>query len=361
MKVTASQLAALLGGKVIGNPEVFVERLARIEGARNGDLSFVANAKYARYLATTQASVVLVGRSDGQHAPEGTTLIEVDNVYEAMSQLTQYFERLTAKALPETKGYAVVQDGAQVAESAYLADFVVVCSGAVIAAEAVLHAHVYVGPDCHVGKGTVLHPGVVLYRGCQVGERVTIHANSVIGSDGFGFVKTALGYEKMSQLGNVIIEDDVEIGSNVVVDRASLGSTIIRQGAKLDNLIQVAHNVEIGRHSVLAAQAGIAGSTKVGDGVQIGGQAGIVGHIEIGNGTSVQAQSGVISSVADGSKLYGSPAIDYTDYLRSYAAFRKLPAMMKEMANLKKRIEDLEQLLNTQPTAGGTRTTDERL
>ncbi|NND07839.1 MAG: UDP-3-O-(3-hydroxymyristoyl)glucosamine N-acyltransferase [Saprospiraceae bacterium] len=345
MKITAAALAQLLGGEVEGNGEVLVDRPARIEDATPGSISFLANSKYEAFAYTTQASILLVDRQFKPTDEITLTLVRVANVYEAMAKLAEAFDSKNERKAGISP-HAIIHEGAKVDETATIGDFVVVMPGAIIGPRSEVHPFVFVGSDCRVGSDCVLHSGVKLEYASQLGNEVVIHANTVIGSDGFGFVKTDEGYQKMKQLGNVIIEDRVEIGANAVIDRASIGSTIIKYGAKLDNLIQIAHNVEIGAHTAIAAQAGVAGSSKIGDHVLIGGQAGVVGHLKIADGTQVQAQSGVTNSTEPGERLYGSPAMDYTSYLRSYAAFKNFRNILRDLQATRQQVKALENRLD---------------
>ncbi len=344
MKISAAELANMLGGEVEGNDKIIVDRPAKIEDAVPGTITFLANPKYEPYAYTTQASVLLVSHDFTPTAKITPSLIRVPNVYAAMAVLADNFDQSDGlQAGISTR--AVVHQGATVDPTATVCDFVVVQPGAVVGPRTILHPFVMVGKQVVIGADCVMHSGTKIEHNCQIGNRVIIHANTVVGSDGFGFVRSEEGYQKMKQLGNVVIEDQVEIGANAVIDRASMGSTIIKSGAKLDNLIQIAHNVEIGSNTAIAAQAGVAGSTKVGEDVLIGGQAGIVGHLKIADGTQVQAQSGVTNSTKQGDRLYGSPAIEYGEYLRSYAAFKNFSNIVSELREAKRRLEALENKL----------------
>ena len=344
MKVTATELGHLLNGIVDGNGDVTVDRPARIEDGEPGSLTFLANPKYESFIYQTNASVVLVAQDFQPRKEVKATLIRVENVYESMALLLEQF----APKQPHTFGvskFASVADDVVLPANVSIGDFVVIESGATIGKNSIIAPFTYLGHNVNVGNDVHLHTGVKVYHDCVISDRVKIHANTVIGSDGFGFVRTNGQYRKINQVGNVIIEPDVEIGANVVIDRASIGSTIVRRGAKLDNLIQIAHNVEIGPDTVMAAQSGVAGSTKIGANSMIGGQAGIVGHINIGPRTQIQAQSGVTTSTQAGERLYGSPALDYVGYLKSYALFRKLPELMSEVNRLEQRVAELENKL----------------
>ncbi|MEY3369318.1 MAG: hypothetical protein RI973_2473 [Bacteroidota bacterium] len=340
MQIAAKEIASMLGGILEGDPEVRVHRPGKIEEGGIGTLTFLANPKYENFAYTTASAVLL--------APEGFTparpvaaaaLIRVPNVYDAMRQLMEQFAGAMAPVASGVEAGAFVHPTARLGENVAVGQFSVISEDASIGEGTVLHPQVFIGKNVKVGSHCVLYPGVKVFHDCEIGDHCVLHANVVVGSDGFGFVPQADGsYRKLPQLGNVVIEGQVEIGANTTIDRATLGSTFIRQGVKLDNLIMVAHNVEIGENTVIAAQAGIAGSTKIGKNCRIGGQAGFVGHIAVADGTQVQAQSGVAASVAEpGRALYGSPAIPYSDYLRAYAVFKKLPELYKKLNSLGKK------------------------
>ncbi len=343
MQVTAKQISHILHGEVIGDPLALIERPGKIEEARPGEITFLANPKYESFAYTTNASVILVSRDFTPKQPISATMIRVDDVYEAIACLLDEFggEIDRAEGVSTT---AFIHEDATIGENVSIGNFAVIEEGAEIGENTVIFPQVFVGKNVRIGANCILYPGVKVYHDCLVGDTCILHSNVVVGSDGFGFVPQSDGtYRKVSQTGNVIIEDNVEIGSNTTIDRATMGSTIIRKGAKLDNLIMVAHNVEIGEDTVIAAQAGIAGSTKIGKKCMIGGQAGFVGHIKVADGTKVQAQSGINKNIKEeDSAWYGSPALPYNDYLRSYSAFRKLPKLMKQMAAMEKRIKELE-------------------
>lgn len=348
MEVTAQQLAQILGGKVEGDEKVSVSKPAKIEEAKQGSISFLANMKYEEYAYSTEASILLVPTDFAPKKNISSTLIRVENVYACVSLLLEKFGA-AAKASPSgnISSKADIHDNATLGENTSIGAFSIVEAGAQIGKNCQIYGQVFIGKNVKVGDETVLHPGVKLYQGVEVGKQCILHANVVIGSDGFGFAPQSDGtFKKVPQIGIVIIEDDVEIGSNTVIDRGTMGATLIKKGVKLDNLIQIAHNVEIGENTVIAAQAGIAGSTKIGKQVMIGGQAGFVGHIKIADRVQFQAQSGVSKSIKEeGSAWYGSPAIPYKDYLRSYAFFKRLPDMAKELKEIKKTTKDLGEQL----------------
>lgn len=346
MQLTARQLCQIVHGELEGNPDVVVERPSKIEEAKQGSLSFLANPKYESFLYDTDASVVLVDKTFVPNGHVRATLIRVENVYASLGILLSKYEEIEKPM--GISSLASIHPEAIVAPDAYVGPFAIISKGAKIGCGSRIYPHVYVGDHCSVGENTLIYPGVIIYHHCVIGDRCTIHANTVIGSDGFGFAKGENGhYAKIAQVGNVVLEDDVEVGANTVIDRATMGSTLIQKGVKLDNLIQIAHNVEIGQNTVVAAQVGIAGSTKIGRNVQVGGQAGFAGHIQIADQVQIQGQSGVATSVTQvGEKLYGSPALPYRNYLQSYAIFRALPALLKRIDALEQEIATLKE---TQP------------
>lgn len=341
MQFSAHQIATLVNGSLEGNPDVMVEQLAKIEEASSGCLSFLSNPKYEQYLYTTKASVIIVNEDLKLDRPIECTLIRVKNAYSAFSTLLELYNKMRLDKVGIEQP-VFIHPSAKIGKDVYIGAFAYIDRDAVIGDYAKIYPHVYIGDKVRVGNHTTLFPGVSVYFDCVIGERVIIHSGTVIGSDGFGFAPQEDGtYSKISQIGNVVIEDDVEIGANTVIDRATMGSTIIRQGVKLDNLIQVAHNVEIGKNTVIAAQSGISGSTKIGENAVIGGQVGIVGHISIANGTQIQAQSGVNRTIGEeGKKWSGSPAGPYNAQMRSQVVYSRLP-------ELERRLEELEQLLLT--------------
>ncbi len=342
MQFTAHELGLLLNGTVEGDPLVPVNQLAKIEEAKTGSLSFLANPKYEQYLYTTDASVVIVNNDQVLAAPTKATLIRVENAYSAFSAL---LERYNTLKLNKTgiEQPSFVHPSAKIGQNVYLGAFAYVGPNVKVGNNCKIYPHTYIADDVKIGDNVTLFPGVIVYFDCVIGNNVIIHSGTIIGGDGFGFAPVSDGtYNKISQIGNVIIEDDVEIGANTTVDRATLGSTIIRKGVKLDNLIQVAHNVEIGANTVVAAQTGISGSTKVGENCIVGGQVGIVGHINIAKGTQIQAQSGISRSLTEeGKRWMGSPATPYTDHMRSQIVIQRLPKLEKRIDELEKIITEL--------------------
>lgn len=337
MQITAEQIAGIINGKVEGDPSVAVNEFGKIEEAVAGQLSFLANPKYEDYLYSTKASAIIVNESLVLKEPISASLIRVPDAYSAFAQLLTAYEQLMAQQLTGIHEQTSIAASAKIGKDVYIGAFAVIGEQVTVGAGSKIYPQVVIGNNVVIGENTVINAGVKIYHGCKIGSNVIIHAGTVIGSDGFGFAPQADGtYKKIPQIGNVVVEDQVEIGSNCTIDRATIGSTIIRKGAKLDNLIQVAHNVEIGSFTVIAAQSGISGSTKIGQHVQIGGQAGIVGHITIEDGAKINAQSGVTKSLKKGEAVTGTPAFSYTQALRAQALSRNLP-------DLEKRIKELEQ------------------
>lgn len=344
MKFSAQQIATLVQGKVEGDEQALVHNISKIEEAKAGDLCFLANPKYEDFLYETQATLVLVNESLVLKKAVNCSLIRVPDAYAAFALLLRTYQDMTAtrpKAGIEQPSFVAPE--ATLTEGVHVGAFSYIDARCQVGENTIIHPHCYLGKNVKIGKNCIIYPGVKIYQGCQVGDHVILHAGTVIGSDGFGFAMQNGQFEKIPQLGNVVIEDHVEIGANCTIDRATLGSTIIRKGAKLDNLIQVAHNVEIGSHTVIAAQAGVSGSTKIGAYCMIGGQAGVVGHIRIADGAKINAQSGVSKEVKQqGASLTGSPAFDYRSSLKSQAAYRNLPALQQEIRELKQALENLK-------------------
>jgi len=343
MQFTAAQIALLINGQVEGDATVAVSSFGKIEEAKAGQLSFLANLKYEDFLYQTQASIVIINQNQVLKQPVNATLIRVDDAYAAFAALLSKYQQLVSEQLTGIEQPSYIAPTAQLGDNIYIAAFVYIGKHAKIGNKVKLFPGVVIGDNVTIDDNTILHAGVKVYNNCQIGKNVTIHAGTVIGGDGFGFAPLNDGsYKKVPQMGNVIIEDNVEIGSNATIDRATIGSTIIRSGAKLDNLIQIAHNVEIGQHTVIAAQAGVSGSTKVGNHVMVGGQAGIVGHLTIADGSKINAQSGVSKSIKQPNSIVtGSPAFEYTAALRSQAASRKLPILEKRVMELEKLVQQL--------------------
>lgn len=344
MQFTAQQIAALVQGKLEGDPDRKVGNVAKIEEAGPGDLCFLSNPKYEEYLYTSSASVVLVNETLVLLRPVTATLIRVKDAYASFALLLEQYDHIisgSGNVGIEQPSY--IASTAKIGKDVYVGAFSYIGENAVLADGVKVYPGAYVGNNTVIGKGSKIYSGVKVYHGCVLGERVIIHAGSVIGGDGFGFAPLKDGtYKKIAQIGNVIIDDDVEIGANTTVDRATMGSTIIRKGVKLDNLIQVAHNVEIGENTVIAAQTGISGSTKIGKNCIIGGQVGIVGHIHLADGTKINAQSGLSKSVTNENvTLNGSPAFEYKNSLKSQAIFRNLPDLQSRLQKLEEIVSEL--------------------
>ena len=343
MQITAKELAHFLGGTIEGDPNVTVSQPSKIEEGGPGTISFLGNPKYESYAYTTTASILLVNKDFTPKASISATLLRVDDVYASVAKLLQQFGQQTQQAtgISET---AVVSDSAVIGEQVTIGPGVIIGEGAQIEDGVVILAQAYIGKGVHVGANALIYPGVRILDQCQIGKNCIIHANVVIGSDGFGFApKADRSYDKIVHVGNVIIEDQVEIGANTTIDRATMGSTIIREGAKLDNLLQIGHNVEVGAHTVIAAQAGVAGSTKIGKYCRIGGQVGFAGHVAIADGSQIQAQSGIASSIKEPDQAwFGSPIIPYRDFIRSHSVFKKLPDLYKSISRLERELQALK-------------------
>lgn len=342
MEFSAAQIAQLIGGKVEGNPEALVRSFGKIEEAINGELAFLANPKYEDFLYTTKASVIIINDNQQLKEPIQASLIRVPDAYSAFAILLEKYQQLQSLQLTGIQEPVYIHATAKTGENVYIGAFAYLGEKVVIGDGAKIYPGAYIGNNVIVGQNSVIHPGVKIYHGCVIGKNVVIHAGTVIGADGFGFAPQKDGtLKKVPQIGNVIIEDNVEIGANATIDRATIGSTIIKTGAKLDNLLQIAHNVEVGNNTVIAAQSGVSGSTKIGNNVMIGGQVGIVGHIQIADGSKINAQSGVSKTIKiPNTAVTGSPAYDYTASLRSQALTRNLPA-------LEKRIKELEEIIKS--------------
>lgn len=337
MKFTAAQIAALISGEVDGNPDVSVSDFAKIEEARPGCLSFLANPKYTHHIYTTDASIVLVRRDFEPTQPVKATMIRVDDPYAVLSQLLELASQAMNPMPTGVEQPCHVADGVAVPEDAYIGAFAYVAPGVKLGRGVKIFPQTYIGANAVIGDDTVVYPGARIYHGCRIGARCVIHAGAVIGADGFGFAPLPDGsYHKIPQIGIVVLEDDVEIGANTTIDRATMGATVVGKGSKLDNLIQAAHNTEIGRNTVIAAQAGIAGSTKVGDNCMIGGQVGIAGHISVGNRVQVGAQTGIPSSVGDDLRLMGYPAVPAGEFARNNVYIKRLASLFKKVDELEK-------------------------
>lgn len=343
MQFTAAQIAMMINGKVEGNADASVASFGKIEEAQAGQLAFLANPKYEEYLYSTRASIIIINETQELKQSIPATLIKVPDAYSAFATLLEKYQQIQRQQLNGIQQPAYVAVSARIGENVFIGAFAYVGENVIVANGAKIFPNTYLGNNVTVGENSIIHPGVKIYHDCVIGKNVTIHAGTVIGSDGFGFAPQADGtLKKVPQIGNVVIEDGVEIGANAAIDRATIGSTLIKAGAKLDNLLQIAHNVEVGNNSVIAAQSGISGSTKIGNNVMIGGQVGIVGHIRIADGTKINAQSGVSKSIkTPNSAVTGSPAFDYTAALRSQAASRNLPGLEKRVIELEKKLKEM--------------------
>lgn len=344
MEFSASQIAGLLNGQVVGNPDVTVTGLAKIEEGIAGSLSFLSNPKYEEFIYSTGSSICIVNNSfePGKPLPSTLTLVKVEDAYACFARLLDLYGQMNKKA-PKIEQPSFIAETAVVGEGLYLAAFAYIGDGAKVGNNVTIYPNVYIGDNVVIGDDTTLFAGAKIYSNSIVGSRCVLHAGVVVGSDGFGFAPDEKGvFSKVPQIGNVIIEDDVEIGANTTIDCATMGSTIIRKGVKIDNLVHLAHNVEIGEHSAMAAQVGVAGSAKIGKHVMVGGQAGISGHLTIADGTKIVAQSGIPSSVKKADTLMGSPGISIDDFKKSYFGFRKLPFILQKLNELDQKLKALD-------------------
>lgn len=336
MQFSAEQIAALIQGKIEGDPQTTISGFGKIEEAGKTDLTFLANPKYEDYLYSTSAGIVIIGEQMELKENVSATLIRVKDAYSSFAVLMQYYQQMKANQLVGIEDPVFIHPSAKIGKEVYIAAFSYIGEHVEIGNDVKIYAQVFIGANTKIGDRTVLHAGVKLYHDCLIGNDVTIHAGAVLGSDGFGFAPQQNGtYNKVPQLGNVVIEDHVEIGANTCIDRATLGSTTIKKGTKLDNLLQIAHNVEVGEHSVIAAQTGISGSTKIGKHVMIGGQVAIVGHISIADGTKINGLTGISKSITEtNTSLSGRPAMELGDSLRAMAIYKRLPELDKKIKEL---------------------------
>ena len=341
MEFTAKQIAELIQGRVEGDENVAINTFAKIEEGKAGAISFLSNPKYLHYIYETKSSIVLINDDVELEKPVSATLIRVKNAYESVAKLLQLYESMKPKKTG-IDPLAFVSSTAKIGKDCYIAPFACIGDKVVVGDGTQIYPHTVIGDNVSIGENCILYPNVTVYEGCKLGNRVTIHAGSVIGADGFGFAPNADGYSKIPQIGIVTIEDDVEIGANTCVDRSTMGSTIIHKGVKLDNLVQIAHNVEIGENTVMSAQVGVAGSTKIGAWCMVGGQAGFAGHITVGDKTFIGAQCGVNSSVKGNESLIGTPAQEPKGFFKSSVLFRKLPEIYKQIDDLQKEVERLK-------------------
>jgi UDP-3-O-[3-hydroxymyristoyl] glucosamine N-acyltransferase len=340
MKFTAEQIAGILDGEVLGNPNAEVYKLSKIEEGTNGSLTFLSNSKYQNYIYTTKATITIVNNSFEAEQPITTTLIKVEDAYQAFSKILEYYNKvkLMKSGIEQP---SVLSENVIYGTDLYLGSFCYVGKNVTIGNNVKIYPNTFIGDNVTIGDNCVFFAGVRIYSETEIGNNCVIHSGTIIGSDGFGFAPHDDGtYSKIPQIGNVILEDDVEVGSCTTIDRATMGSTIIRKGVKLDNQIQIAHNVEIGENTVIAAQTGVAGSTKIGKNCMIGGQVGVAGHITIGDNVRIQAQSGIGKSLKDGEVVQGSPAFTYGEFSKSYVHFKNLPKIVSEFEELKKTINN---------------------
>ena len=344
MEFSAKQIASFLQGDIVGDENATVHTFAKIEEGVEGALSFLSNPKYTHYIYDTKSSIILVNKDFEAEKEISATLIKVDNAYDSLAKLLTLYEA----SKPKKTGIdplASIAKTAKVGENVYIAPYAVIGENAIIGDNTAIYPHTYIGDNAKVGSDSIIYANVSIYHDCVIGNSCILHSGVVIGADGFGFAPTLDGYEKIPQIGVAIIEDNVEIGANTCIDRATMGATIIRKGAKLDNLIQIAHNDEIGSHTVMAAQAGVAGSTKVGQWCMIGGQVGLAGHATIGDKVGIAAQAGVPSNVKSGSQIMGSPAFDARQYFKAAAVYKRLPDINSEVNALRRELEELKSKL----------------
>jgi UDP-3-O-[3-hydroxymyristoyl] glucosamine N-acyltransferase len=349
MEFSANQISELLQGNIEGNGETSVSTLSKIEEGKSGSLSFLANPKYTEYIYDTEASIVIVGNDfiaerELKHKP---TLIRVEDAYGAFGKLLEMYNQVKNNKVGISNS-AIISESAVIGKDVYLGENVVIGDNTTVADGVKIFPHSFIGDNASIGANTTIFAGARIYSETQIGKECVIHSGAILGADGFGFAPNSEGnYKKVPQIGNVILEDYVEIGANTCIDRATLGSTVIRKGVKLDNLIQIAHNVEIGENTVIAAQTGVAGSTKIGKNCMIGGQVGIVGHLKIADEVKIAAQSGIGNSIVKkGAIVQGSPSIPIGDYKRSYVMFRKLPSMASQIRDLENQLKELKSASN---------------
>lgn len=339
MEFSANQIASLVNGSIVGDGNVLVNTFAKIEEGHPGAISFLANPKYTHYIYETQSSIVLVKNDFIPEKEISTTLIKVEDPYATLAMLLDMVSKLMNPQPSGIEQPSYISPNIIIPEDAYVGAFSYIGTNVSIGKGVKIYPQAYIGNNVIIEDETIIYSGVKIYNNCKIGKNCIVHAGAVIGADGFGFAPTENGYNKIPQIGNVIIEDNVEIGANTTIDRATMGCTRIKSGVKLDNLIQIAHNVEVGEHTVMAAQAGVAGSAKIGQWCMLGGQVGVAGHISIGDNVSIGAQSGIPSNVKSGSRLMGYPATDAKDFMRQ-------SVYIKNLGNLNKRVSDIEQKIN---------------
>lgn len=340
MEFSANQIAALANGVVEGDGEVKINTIAKIEEGHPGAISFLANPKYSRFIYTTGSSAVLVSKDFVPEQPVSATLIRVDDPYATVAHLLTMVQQMMTPQLKGIEQPSYIAEGVDVDDESYIGAFAYIGRRVKLGRGVKIYPQAYIGDDCVIGDGTTIYAGAKVYHGCVIGNNCTIHSGAVIGADGFGFAPTEHGYDKIPQIGNVVISDNVEIGANTTVDRAMMGSTRIEEGVKLDNLIQIAHNCRIGKHTVMASQAGVAGSTKVGEWCMLGGQVGLAGHITVGDRVEIAAQSGLHKDVESGARLFGSPAMDMKSYGRQVVSIKRIPDLIKTVTEIKKKINE---------------------
>ena len=341
MEFSANQIAAISGGTIEGDGDVKINSFAKIEEGHPGAISFLANPKYAHYIYDTKSSAVIVSHDFKAEKPIKVTLIRVDNPYVTIAHLLSQVDKMINQPKRGIEQPCFISESAKIADETYIGAFAYIGKDAEIEQGAQIYPQTYIGDGVKIGKDSIIYAGAKIYKGCVVGERCIIHSGAVIGADGFGFAPTEGGYDKIPQMGNVVIENDVEIGANTTIDRAMMGSTRISKGVKLDNLIQIAHNCEIGERTVMAAQVGIAGSTKIGKNCMLGGQVGLAGHITVGDGAQVAAQSGTQKDIPAGARVFGSPAMDLVEYGRQTINIRRLPKLQQKVDNIEKKVDEL--------------------
>ena len=343
MNFSAEQIAGILNGTIEGDASVEVNALAKIEEGFSGSLSFLGNPKYEEHIYTTESSVCIVNNtfSPSKDLPKSLTIIKVEDAYACFAKLLELYDSMT-KEEPRIEQPSFISDTATIGDDLFLGAHAYIGKNVVVGNDVAIHPNVTISNNVTIGNGTVIYPGATIYRDCVIGANCIIHAGAVIGADGFGFAPDANGeFQKIPQIGNVVLEDNVDIGANSTIDRATMGSTIIRKGAKIDNLVQIGHNVEVGTNSAMAAQVGIAGSCKVGNNVMIGGQVGLAGHLKIGDRVMIAAQSGVPGDVKADTKVMGSPSFDIDDYKKSYIGFRRLPRILSRLQDLETKFKEL--------------------
>ena len=345
MEFSAKQIAEFIQGIIVGDKNATVHTFAKIEEGIPGALSFLANPKYTNFIYETKSSIVLVNKDFEPEHEVKATLIKVDNAYESLAKLMNLYEM----SQPKKTGIdplASISDKAKIGDGCYVGPFACIEEGAIIGNNVYIHPHATVGSNAKIGDNCIIYPHVTIYHDCRIGNNCILHAGAVIGADGFGFAPSPEGYEKIPQIGIVILEDNVEIGANTCIDRATMGATIIHKGVKLDNLVQIAHNVEVGSNTVMASQVGIAGSAKIGEWCMFGGQVGVAGHIKVGNKVTVGAQSGIPGNTKSDIAIMGYPAIDHKQFARSAIIYKKLPDMYSELGKLQRDIEELKKQIN---------------